>query len=436
MPVLELVKAAAPKTRRRTLRARVEMAQQVMRMALRNVMRNARRSMLSGAMVALGVAAVLFAKAYLSGLEMIIQEGVVEGGFGALQVMRQGYAQSHEVSPLDLDLQQDPLLEQKLLAVDNVKAVAPRMQFMGILSNGDISAVFTAFGIDPKREPEVCPKGPSVPSERLTGSMFTDNDAAEVLLGTDIAKSMNIKIGDTVTLLVHTRSGSMDALDATVVGTYRYDDVEVNKRLVVAPLGLSQKLLHMQGRVTGYTVAVNDLHKLPETTLAAGNALAAGPWPAEAHEWSKMFPRYHDMTLILDAVLGALLLIVFGLVLTGVVNTMLMSVFERTREIGTLMSMGFSRSRIASLFLCEAFALGLIASVAGAALGAAITLYTHQHGIPFRVAGVGLVENRPILAVSFGLMAIAGAIVGALAGGLWPAWRAAKLQPVEALSSH
>jgi putative ABC transport system permease protein len=137
-----------------------------------------------------------------------------------------------------------------------------------------------------------------------------------------------------------------------------------------------------------------------------------------------------------NAVLGVLLFIVFGLVLTGVVNAMLMSVFERTREIGTLMSMGFSRTRVASLFLCEALSLGLIAAVAGAVLGLAITAWAHHHGIPFRVPGVGVVENRPVLAAPFALVAVAGAVCGALVGGLWPAWRASRLQPVEALSSH
>jgi len=113
-----------------------------------------------------------------------------------------------------------------------------------------------------------------------------------------------------------------------------------------------------------------------------------------------------------------------------------MSVFERTREIGTLLSMGFSRLRIAMLFLFEAFTLGTVSALIGAAIGAGLTLYAHHHGVPISVPGTGTLLTRPLLVPTFAAMAIAGAVFGALAGGLWPALRAARLQPVQALSSH
>lgn len=414
----------------------LELAQQVVRMALRNVTRNRRRSLLSGTMVAAGVAAILFAKAYLSGLQMLIREGVIEAGQGALTVMHQGYATAQEMSPLHLDLPQDAQLVAHIATVPNVKAVAPRMRFMGIVSAGDTGTAFHALAIDPALEKDVCPRGPAAKTDRLAGPGLSGNDVPEALLGTELARALNVHTGDTVTLLAQTRSGSMDAVDLTVVGTYRYDDLETNKRLVVLPLGVAQKLLHMKGRVSGYSVAVNDLDRLEQTVAQVGASLTAGPWQTETRDWGALQPRYRDLLLVEDAVLGVLLFIVFGLVLTGVINAMLMSVFERTREIGTLMSMGFSRERIAALFLCEAALLGAFSSALGAVIGTLLTWYTHSVGIPFRVPGVGLVENRPILAVSFAVLAVGGAVLGALAGGLWPALRAANLEPVEALSSH
>lgn len=413
-----------------------ELGLQVVRMALRNVTRNRRRSLLAGTMVAAGVAAILFAKAYLTGLQALIREGVIDAGHGALQVMHEGYALAQEMSPLHLDLPEDDALVSRIASVGNVKAVAPRMRFMGMISAGDSGTAFHALAIDPARERAVCPRGPSVPSDRLDGPGLSGSDATEVLLGTELAKALKVKAGDTITLLTQTRSGAMDAVDLTVAGTYRFDDLETNKRLVVLPLKVAQKLLHMNGRVTGYSVAVYDLERLDETVAQVSATLAGGPWQTETRDWGSLQPRYRDLLLVEDAVLGVLLFIVFGLVLTGVVNTMLMSVFERTREIGTLMSMGFTRQRIAALFLSEAALLGMFASAVGAAIGASLTWYTHRVGIPFRVPGVGLVENRPTLALSFALLAVAGAVLGALMGGLWPAVRAARLEPVEALSSH
>jgi putative ABC transport system permease protein len=282
----------------------------------------------------------------------------------------------------------------------------------------------------------VCPRGPAAQTDRLDGPGLSGGEAGEVLLGVELARALKVKTGDTVTLLATTRSGSMDAIDLTVAGTYRFDDLETNKRLVVLPLAVAQKLLHMKGRVTGYSEAVYSLDRLDETVAAESAALASGPWQTETRDWGSLQPRYRDLLLVEDAVLGVLLFIVFGLVLTGVINTMLMSVFERTREIGTLMSMGFSRQRVAALFLCVAALLGAMASAIGAAIGAGLTWYTHSVGIPFRVPGVGLVENRPTLALSFAIAAVLGAVLGALMGGLWPALRAARLEPVQALSSH
>ncbi len=414
----------------------LELGQQVVRMALRNVTRNRRRSLLAGTMVAAGVAAILFAKAYLSGLQQLIKEGVIDAGQGALQVMHEGYATAQEMSPLHLDLPEDPALVARIARVENVKAVAPRMRFMGIISAGDTGTAFHALAIDPEREREVCPRGPAARTDRLEGPGLSSSDAPEVLLGIELARALKVKIGDTITLLTQTRSGSMDAMDATVTGTYRFDDLELNKRLVVMPLASAQKLLHMKDRVTSYSIAVYSLEKLDQTVASVSAALSSGPWQTETRDWGTLNPRFRDLLLVEDAVLGVLLFIVFGLVLTGVVNTMLMSVFERTREIGTLMSMGFSRERVAALFLCEAALLGAFASAIGAAIGTTLTWYTHQVGIPFRVPGVGLVENRPVLALSFAIAAVFGAVLGALMGGLWPAYRAARLEPVEALSSH
>jgi putative ABC transport system permease protein len=436
MAVLELVKRPAQELPPPTLGAHVEMALEVLRMALRNITRNGRRSLLSGAMVAVGVAAILFARAYLTGMNVMIEQGVIEAGYGALQVMHEGYATSQEMSPLHLDLPQDDALADKIRGAENVRAVSPRMQFMGMVSGADNSAAFRAIGIEPQSEALVCPRGPAKKTDRLFGAPLSANDAPEVILGTELARGLGAKLGDTVTLLVHTRTGSMDAVDVTLVGTYRFDDLEMNKRLAVVPLGLAQKLLHMPGRVTSYAVGITDVERLEDTVGNVRRALEPGPWPTETQDWGTLLPYYRDMIRVQDAVLGVLLFIVFGLVLIGVVNAMLMSVFERTREIGTLMSMGFSRPRIAGLFLCEAAALGIIASFIGGCAGTAITLYTNAHGIAFRVPGVGIVQNRPILAASFVALAVVGAISGALAGGLWPAWRASKLQPVQALSSH
>jgi putative ABC transport system permease protein len=424
------------KARRRTVWTKVQMGRQLVVMALRNIMRNSRRSLLSALMVTAGMAAVLFAKSYLAGVRVLIEEGVIHAGIGALQVLPEKYLETQEMNPLSISLPEDPKLVDQVESVDNVTAVAPRMVFMGMLSTGEVSTGVRAFGIDPTIEGEVCPQGPTRASERLTGSPLTQRDANEVVLGSELARGLKVKLGDTVTLLVQTRTGATDAVDLTVVGTYRYGDREVDKRLAFLPIRVAQKVLRMQGRVTLYSVAVEDTRRVDETVASIRGALASGPWATDTESWGSLEPRYKDIVTLQQNTLGILLVIVFCLVLIGIVNAMLMSVFERTREIGTLLSMGFSRTRIASLFLVEAFTLGTSSALLGAAIGAGLTLYAHHTGVPISVPGTGTLLTRPLLVPTFAAMAIAGSVLGALAGGLWPALRAARLQPVQALGSH
>jgi putative ABC transport system permease protein len=425
------------KAHRRTFWTKVQMARQLVVMAMRNIMRNSRRSLLSALMVAAGMAAILFAKSYLAGVRVLIEEGVIHAGIGALQVLPEGYLDSQEMTPLSIALPEDPQLVQQVRSVENVQAVSPRMVFMGMMNSGDVSTAVRAFGIDPSVESEICPQGPSRPSDRLTGSPLTTRDGNEVVLGSELARGLHVTLGDTVALLVKTRSGSMDAVDLTVVGTYKYGDPEVDKRIAFMPIGVAQKVLHMKGRVTLYAVAVHDTRRVDETVGQVRSALASGPWATDTQGWGSLEPRYRDMVTLQQNTLGILLFIVFALVLIGIINAMLMSVFERTREIGTLLSMGFSRKRIAALFLCEAFTLGTVSALIGACIGAGLTIYANYKGVPISVPGTSTpFLTRPLLVPTFAAMAIAGAVLGALAGGLWPAIRAARLQPVQALGSH
>src|SRR4051812_14349946 len=119
------------------------------RMALRSVTRNRRRSLLTGITIAIGVVAILFSEAYIDGLKTLVLEFVLDSTHGALQVQRQGYNGSNELAPLDLDLPASAEFEEQLLKTRNVSAVAPRLQFIGMVSNGEASNMFSGYAVEP-----------------------------------------------------------------------------------------------------------------------------------------------------------------------------------------------------------------------------------------------------------------------------------------------
>lgn len=409
-------------------------------MGVRNVARNARRSFITGAMIAIGVAAIVFFKGYISGLQELILQSVVESRTGALQVQRFGYGAAQDLAPLDLDLPTGAEIERQMHSVENVKDVAPRLRFVGLLSNGDASSTFIGLGIDPEKERVVCPLSPTgsphgegALSGNVTGPGFQGAGEDSVILASQLAIGLKLAVGDTVTLLAQTRAGSTDAVDVTVRGTISIPDPLQNKSVILVPLGLAQRLLHMPGRATAYAVSVRRRDAIDETVGPLSQALSGFQPKTEVHPWTDLEPYYRDVMTLQDEMLRIVTIILFTVALAGVINTMMMSVFERKREVGTLMALGFKRRAILSLFVVEALALGTVSAIVGAALGAVLIAISHHYGLPFPIPAVGTIMNHPIQNPGYAVFTIGVALVGVVVAGLYPAYRGSRLSPVEAL---
>ena len=320
-------------------------------------------------------------------------------------------------------------------------SVAPRLRFVGLLANGETSTGIVGIAIDPARDRRVCPKGPGSAAARdpaspiglVDGRGLRDADEPVAVVAAGLAAALGLHAGARVTLLAQTASGATDAVDLTVAGIYRLPDPEEDKHTVVVALPIAQRLLHMPGRATALALAVRDPNAVADAVAAVRAAVADVTPELEVHPWGDLAPYHRDIVKLQDDVLGVVLAIVFVLVLVGVVNSMLMSVFERTREIGTLMSIGLRRRRILTLFLLESLALGSAAALVGIGLGVLLIGAAHAHGVGFDIPAVGRVLNRPTLAPIFVLYALGGAALAGVAGGVLPAVRASRLRPIEAL---
>ncbi len=415
---------------------------ELLRMGMRNVGRNLRRSLITGVMVAIGVTAIVFFKAYVVGLQKLILDATIDSRNGALQVQREGYAQAQDLAPLNLDLPVDAGIEARLRGLPNVRDVAGRLRFVGLIARGDVSTAFLGLGVDPAREASVCPQGPAgavrpgVAFGRISGGDLRSPDDRGVILARGLAANLAVKEGDVVTLLAQTRNGSTDAVDVTVRGIMSYSDRNEDNRMLAVPLGVAQRLLHMPGRISGYVVSVHDRDAIDATAGEARRALTEVTPRTEVRTWAAIDPYYADVGTLLDSILRLVMAIVFVVAIVGVVNTMMMAVFERRREIGTLMAVGFRRRDIMKLFLVEAAWLGLLSALGGVVLGAGLVAITARIGIVFPVPAVGNVLERPVLDVGYVLLAVGIALLGALAAGLYPAYRAARLRPIDALNAR
>ncbi|AKJ00787.1 putative ABC transport system permease protein [Archangium gephyra] len=413
--------------------------------AARNVARNRRRSLVTLAAVLLGVTAVLVLRGFIDGFVRLMVDDIVQGKTGALQIHTAGYMDSSDALPLEPSLPYDETLLARVRAVPGVTGVTGRIQFSGLVSNGVSQTMFVGRALDLVTEKQAVPRAgfDVMPG----GRALAGNDHAHAILGNELAQSFHAvtpaekakaagaeALVDRVTLASSSPKGRANSLDVSVEGLSVSSLPFENKRVVTVPLKLAQELLGLEGRVTELAVAVDDLRNLER--IAADLREQLGP-RYEVHTWQELQPFVRDIISRQRFVMGLISVILFIIILTGIINTMLMSVFERVREIGTMLAVGMRRKQVLTMFLVEATLLGVLGGVGGVLLGSAIVRGIAARGIPMSMVVNSGSQSvlRPELDPSFVGLTLAVAVVGALAAAAWPAWRASRLDPVEALRS-
>lgn len=400
-------------------------------LALRNVGRNSRRSLITGTTIVFGVSMVLLVRGFTVGMSEMMTDDVVQGRSGAIQVHRAGYIENIDSVPTRLNLPYDDALRLKMVAVPHVKGVTGRITFNGLVSNGSQQTMFIGRGLDLSHEGEACPKARTLVSKGEP--LEVSDDAAMVLLGVELGESFHVAPGQMVTLQSTSPGGRANALDLKLKGLTTSSFPFENKRVVTLPLAAAQQLVGLDGRVTEYVLSVDDLAFLDQTAEALRVML--GP-EYEVHTWRELQPFVRDLISRQDFVLGAIAFVLLIIVLTGIINTMLMSVFERVREIGTLLAIGVRRAQVLQMFLIEAAVIGALGGLGGALLGRLMVFGFAVNGIAIKLSGVsGSNVLRPFVSPAFTIGAVLVALLGAVGAALWPALRASRLNPVEALRS-
>jgi putative ABC transport system permease protein len=274
------------------------------------------------------------------------------------------------------------------------------------------------------------------------GRMFPASDSEELVLNADFAVGLETSIHPAAealppleqrsALLAADRDSALNGENVVLGGTFP-TFAPGDKRFGLVPLATAQKLLRMEGKITEYAVAVEPQERADEVRDALQATL--GP-DYEVHTWSQLFPFIKTLTGTQDFIFSIVSGVFLTVVLLGIVNAMLMTVLERTREIGTMLAVGMRRRKIISLFLAEGMVIGLVGGALGLLVGYSVVLWLHHTGIPLPAPGATVPSIiRPFVTTRFLITAIIGTPVGAALATLWPAWRASRLRPVEALQS-
>jgi ABC-type lipoprotein release transport system permease subunit len=399
---------------------------QLLKMAFRNLGRNRRRSLLSAGAVSLGLALLVLMASFITGEMRGAMENTIQLQSAHLQVR----ADTYDENKVSLDwenLVDDPDgLMAQLRTIPQVTTVTPRLFATGIISLADQSRGVQVVGIDPDSDANA-----RFRQGVVAGTFLQADDREGVLIGLPLSRKLKMDVGDQVNLLVNRADGGVDEQLFTIRGIYSTQTSAYDENTLFMPLEKAQVITQTQGHASTLLVFLQDRE---QAEAVAASISAPGLKVLTWREMNDLIVQFESFSASYFVILY---LIVLGITSTVVTNTLVMAVFERTREIGILAAIGTKGRRIMALFLIEAALLATGGVIGGLILGSLATFYFTTFGVyvaDFGISGILLGDTiHAYLTLANMLQLALLTYVVTILAALYPALLAARLEPVEAL---
>lgn len=399
-------------------------------MAWLNVWRNPRRTAVLLCAMAAGLVGILFSMAFVSGWIRQLVADAVNVYEGHVKIFARGYNDNPAV---ENSFAPPAHLLAALAADPRVAGWTPRVAVPGLLSTPEQALVVNVVGADPVRESEVS----TATRMLVAGRGLAAGTPGEILVGRDLSAKLKKGLGKKVVLTAQQLGGEIGTGAFRAAGLFDVGSGAFNESHVFVALPEAQRLLNLGERVTEIAVRLRDI--ADSEAVAAGLAARLADPALEVLTWRQRIP-FVDETLKLTGRYAWIYYAIFYIAMAfGIVNTLMISIGERTHEIGVLMAVGLTRRRLVAVVLLESFFIATVAVAVGVAAGGALVGWFHVRGIDLSAFAQGLDLYgmahvvRPVLRAKDVGGALAGTYAIALAFSLLPAWRAARLVPVAAL---
>ena len=357
---------------------------QFLKLGFRNMFRQKRRTGVTLVVITFGMGCLLMAEGHSRYVDWGLRELTIHTETGHLQIFGTDYFSRDEETILEHGVEDYELLRGELKDIKDVEVVAARINFMGLISNGDKSVAFVGEGIEPETEQAM--RSLFGVTDAAYDSLITHADRGDiVVLGRSLAKSINATRGDYLTLLATTADGALNAVDVEFVGSFQASSPEYDKRALIVPLHTAQLLLNTN-KVRSLVVTLDETHKTDRLHGEISSLLKDRGFRATVKKWPALAVYYHRVRGFYRQMIGFLSLVLFIIVFFSTANTVMMAVVERTGEIGTMLSLGTSRWQTLKMFCFEGLFIGII----GGALSSAFAL-----GASWIINGAGIMLPPP-----------------------------------------
>ena len=402
-------------------------------LALKNLRRHLRRTILTLAAIGLGTALALFSIGLGDGAHLQMIENGVRIGHGHLTLQQEGYLESPSISLLVPD---PSSAIQTFLSSGFARGVYPRVRGEGILATAAGGEGVQFQGIDPGLPGEA-----EIFRKSMEEGAFLDSPGENsILIGRKLAEKLKVKVGSKTVLTTQDANGEIISTLLRVKGIFRSGSTSIDGGICLIPLETLQEALQMGAGVTSIAVYLENPFQQKRALDEMGRILPEGQ--GKLYPWQSLQPDLRDYVIIDDAFAYILYAIILLIVAIGVLNTVLMSVMERRREIGILTALGMGGGSIMGMVLVETVLITLLGIFFGVLLGLGVNWYFTVHGLDlssfyqeeFTLAGTIL---DPVmhshLRVNRALGVCLAVFLITVTMGVYPAWKASRTRPVEAM---
>jgi len=409
-----------------------------LKLAIRNVWRNRRRSIITMLAIGMGLMLVIFLRGLFSGMDKQTIDGFIKFQSSHFQIHAKGYSEKARLLPLDISIENPQKIMDELVDIPEIDGIAPRIRFGGLVSSGINSFGILGIGIQPSAEEKV-----SVLLQKISeGSKLNDKDGY-ALIGKELAEDLNLKVGSMLIVVANTIYGAMNAIELEVKGIIDSGFPQYDASAVLMTIKDAQRLLDMENRITDLVISIKET-RMTDTVLSSiqeklANYAARLRAEVEIQSWKEMGERAWGTARLRRNFFIIINMVVILVAVMGVINTMLMSVTERTREIGTMMAVGTTQREVLALFLLEGLVLGIMGGLLGSLLGGLLVQYFATFGISLKgtsATGLQSTVGEAIYAqfswIEIVISFIVAQIIAVLSAS-YPAYIASKQEPVEAL---
>ncbi|MCK4890402.1 MAG: ABC transporter permease [Candidatus Aminicenantes bacterium] len=417
----------------------------LVKLGLRNIFRFKKRTLITLSSVSIGLALLIIGITFMNGIDKQSLSNIINSQTSHLKIFRNGYYENKDEFPSDKIIGECEQLIKKIRKLDSVSGAERRIMFPGSLIKGSDEFPCIGVGIEPEFDPFVF----NIKESLIEGD-WLGKDEYDILIGKSLAGDLGLGVGDIVTARVITsrvdNQFTWNAVDFEIIGIFDTSNPNVNSGYVFLPLASAQETMSLDSGVTEIVVRLNsdEEKKILELKEIIQNEIKSSAYDYKVFSWDQLAGNFLAISKMKTKNTSMLIMIMLFIASMGIINTMLMAVHERTREIGMMMAMGMKKSEIKKVFLFEGGFIGVLGSLLGCIIGGLGSWYFEVYGMSMRsfgdtyteiVAAIYPVKDTFYADLTFEPLFytfLLGTIISVVAT-YYPASKAAKMDPVEAL---